>query len=281
MISPRSLKRSIASGYPRTESENEQSRTIKQTITLCISRACRAGQFIGVKRSRRDARGTLYPRKRSWRPCRVCSRMGVARRHRDRLSTKVRPHVRNRRGWRVIRRPCSLERSTLGVSVVFSKKRSPRSPIPGSPTREIGRSRDRGYARGVRARAGRFATNAGAKIQVRGWTIEIYRSAARVRARADDIARRRAAWKFYQYRGGHLVSLAVAREKLRAERRTTERGCRRASRSTNRRGLPEQKEPEATDCEQHVSTRDDNARKRSVGSPRGGPREDAPTIRHP
>lgn len=180
--------------------------------------------------------------------------MGVARRHPDRLSTKVRPHVRNRRGWRVIRRPCSLERSTLGVSVVFSKKRSPRSPIPGCPTREIGRSRDRGCARGARARAGRFATNAGAKIKVRGWTIEIYRSGARVRARADDIARRRAAWKFYQYRGGHLVSLAVAREKLRAERRTTERGCRRASRSTNRRGLPEQKEPEATDCEQHVST---------------------------
>lgn len=54
--------------------------------------------------------------------------------------------------------------------------------------------------------------------------------------------RRRAAWKFYQYRGGHLVSLAVAREKLRAERRTTDRstgGARRASRLTNRRGLPE------------------------------------------
>lgn len=181
--------------------------------------------------------------------------MGVARRHRGRLSTKVRPHVRNRRGWRVVRRPCSLERSTLGVSAVFSKECSPRSQIPGRSTREIIRSRDRGCSRGIRARVGRFATNAGAKIKVRGWTIEIYRSDARVRARPDDIARRRAAWKFYQYRGGHLVSLAVTREKLRAERRTTERGCRRASRSTNRRGLPEQKEPEAIDYEQHVSTR--------------------------
>ncbi|KAL6261931.1 hypothetical protein P5V15_007014 [Pogonomyrmex californicus] len=58
-------------------------------------------------------------------------------------------------------------------------------------------------------------------------------------------------WKFYQYRGGHLVLLAVVREKLRAERRTIDRRCRRASRLTNRRGLPEQKEPEAIDYEQH------------------------------
>lgn len=101
---------------------------------------------------------------------------------------------------------------------------------------------------------GRVVPSKEAKIKARGWTIEIYRSVGRVRdsgGRADDIARRRAAWKFYQYRGGHLVSLAVAREKLRAELRTIDRECRR---STNRRGLPGQAGPgtEAID-EQHVS----------------------------
>jgi len=42
--------------------------------------------------------------------------------------------------------------------------------------------------RGVGARVERAATNAEAKIKVRGWTIEIYRSVARVRARTDNIA---------------------------------------------------------------------------------------------
>lgn len=117
---------------------------------------------------------------------------------------------------------------------VFRLRRSPGLPREKS----VDRAFEGALASGgdVSAWAGSVATNAEAKIKVRGWTIEIYRSVARVRGRADEIARRRAAWKFYQYRGGHLVSLAVARDKLRAELRTTDRGCRR---STNRGKIAE------------------------------------------
>jgi len=69
---------------------------------------------------------------------------GLRDNRRHRLSTKVGPHVRNRRGWRVVRRPCNLERSILCVSAL-SKTYSPRSPIPYGVPR--GRSRDRGCFR--------------------------------------------------------------------------------------------------------------------------------------
>jgi len=185
--------------------------------------------------------------------------MGVARQRRDHLSTKV---------------GCTCAIGEVGVSSVdpavsrdrdspcdrrafesaFPTLADPQVSHPGN--RSIARSRVLfTNGRGVKTRIKRAATNAEVKIKVRRWTIEIYRSIVRVR---DDIARRRASWKFYQYRGSHLVLLAVAREKLRAERQTIDRGCCRASRSTNRRGLSEQEELEAIDYEQHVSTRDNN-----------------------
>ncbi|XP_011641066.1 uncharacterized protein LOC105429645 isoform X1 [Pogonomyrmex barbatus] len=94
--------------------------------------------------------------------------------------------------------------------------------------------------------------NAPQRTQKRELKFEDELSRHRVsRTLAHPISHGGVPWKFYQYRGGHLVLLAVVREKLRAERRTIDRRCRRASRLTNRRGLPEQKEPEAIDYEQH------------------------------
>lgn len=139
----------------RKRNETRLSRQISILHVFCVE------QFRSVCKSRGNARGTPCSRKRSWRPCRVCSRMGVARRRRDHLSTKVRPHVRNRRGWRVVHRPCSFERSTLGVSTVLSRTHSPLPPISGPPSRKIGRSRIRGCSRGRRRRGSAYGTRRG------------------------------------------------------------------------------------------------------------------------
>jgi len=115
-------------------------------------------------------------------------------------------------GWRIVRRPCRppLERSILGLGVLvaLSNAPSPRSCLTFPARRPIGdilaAFLDEILA-AIPGRDRRAASRTEATVKVRGWRNDRDISSKRARRRYRGAAACR--WKFYQYRGGHLVSL--------------------------------------------------------------------------
>lgn len=147
-------------------------------------------------------------------------------------------------GWKTVRRPCRfLERSILGhgVRAALSNAHSPRScppflarssrgirPIPRSAISSLlSSARDRG-----RNRRGE-STKATVKSSRVDGSRYIVEACAPAISRRGGVCR----WKFYQYLGGHLVSLRQSFAKSYAP--NADRGLTPSRPINRRRGLPE------------------------------------------
>lgn len=198
-----------------------------------------------MERKQEDTRGDPDTRTRSWRQCRVCSRMGVAKRHRDRRIDQNRPRVRIRGGLenrpstlslpreidpRPRRARCPFKRTFATRSCPPFLARSSRGirPIPRSAISSLlSSARDRG-----RNRRGE-STKATVKSSRVDGSRYIVEACAPAISRRGGVCR----WKFYQYLGGHLVSLWQSFAKSYAP--NADRGLTPSRPINRRRGLPE------------------------------------------
>lgn len=158
------------------------------------------------------------------------------------VSTKIGRACALGEGWRSVRRPCRFSRDRSSVSACSSRFQThpiailsavPRASLAPS----VGRSRDRRYPRRVPRRAiprhdcrGESDGRDGQSSRVDDRDISSKRARRRYRGAAA------CRWKFYQYRGGHLVSLWQSLAKSYAP--NADRGL-TPNRPINRRGLPE------------------------------------------
>lgn len=172
-------------------------------------------------------------RGRSWRWCRVCSRMGVAKQHRDhRVSTKI-GRACALEGGGLENRPSTLSRDRSSACSSFKRTIPAILTFPAPIIGDILAAFLGEILAAIPRRDRRRVGGDGQSSRVVEHDRDI--SSERARRRYRDAAAC-LGWKFYQYRGGHLVSLWQSLAKSYAP--NADRGL-TPSRPINRRGLPE------------------------------------------